>query len=189
MTDSLQHPYAQALAWALVHFVWQGAAIGLVAFAAAAARARSCGVGRYAIGVAALAAMLVAPVVTYRGASPSGVDAGVSSAAGDVRRCDAVANAGAARDRSSRPASLGTRRRCRRRRPSSVAGDLALWLTGVVDPVAAPGRRLDRRAPSGAPSDSAGRARDSGAGRARRRTARTRSRRLRSSSRRRSSCR
>jgi len=30
MTDFVQHPVVQALAWALVHFLWQGAAVGLV---------------------------------------------------------------------------------------------------------------------------------------------------------------
>ena len=59
----LEHPYAQALSWALVHFVWQGAAIGLAAwliwrYAGWSARAR------YATGVAAMALMLIAPVVT-----------------------------------------------------------------------------------------------------------------------------
>jgi beta-lactamase regulating signal transducer with metallopeptidase domain len=60
----LEHPYAQALSWALLHFVWQGAAIGLVAwlvwrFAGWSARAR------YVTGVVAMALMLAAPIATF----------------------------------------------------------------------------------------------------------------------------
>jgi beta-lactamase regulating signal transducer with metallopeptidase domain len=63
MTDFIQHPVVQALAWALVHFVWQGTAIGLAAFLALrVARPVST---RYAIGVGALALMLAAPVATF----------------------------------------------------------------------------------------------------------------------------
>ena len=54
----------QALGWALVHFVWQGAAIAMllaIALRATSARATSL---RYALCVAALAAMAVAPVWT-----------------------------------------------------------------------------------------------------------------------------
>ena len=62
MTDFVQHPVVQALAWALVHFLWQGAAIGLVVLVTARV-VRSASV-RYAIGVGALAAMLAAPTAT-----------------------------------------------------------------------------------------------------------------------------
>lgn len=63
MTDFIQHPVVQALAWALVHFVWQGTAIGLMAFVAL--RATRPASARYAIGVGALALMLAAPVATF----------------------------------------------------------------------------------------------------------------------------
>ena len=36
MADFIQHPVVQALAWALVHFVWQGTAIGLLVLIAVA---------------------------------------------------------------------------------------------------------------------------------------------------------
>src|SRR5215475_12740883 len=51
------------LGLSLSHFVWQGAAIAAVA-AGAIAMARKAS-ARYAIGVAALAAMFAAPVVTF----------------------------------------------------------------------------------------------------------------------------
>ena len=62
MADFVGHPFVQALAWTLVHFLWQGAAIGIVALALM--RSSRLPWTRYAIGVGALAAMLIAPVVT-----------------------------------------------------------------------------------------------------------------------------
>ena len=61
--DMLQQPYVQALARALGHFVWQGAAIGL-AMHLVVRIARPGAPARYLIGVASLAAMFVAPIVT-----------------------------------------------------------------------------------------------------------------------------
>lgn len=63
MTAVLQHPVLQALAWALVHFIWQGAALGAAAFLAIRV-SRGGAAARYTIGVATLALMLVVPVVT-----------------------------------------------------------------------------------------------------------------------------
>ena len=59
----LLHPYAQVLAWALVHFLWQGALIGLVAFGLMRVP-RFGAATRYTIGVVALGAMLAAPIAT-----------------------------------------------------------------------------------------------------------------------------
>jgi beta-lactamase regulating signal transducer with metallopeptidase domain len=61
MMDSLP---ATALAWTLVHFVWQGAAIGFAAFLLMSVCRRSSP-ARYGIGVLALAAMMAAPAVTF----------------------------------------------------------------------------------------------------------------------------
>ncbi|MEZ5318030.1 MAG: M56 family metallopeptidase [Vicinamibacterales bacterium] len=58
----VERPEAQALATALIHFLWQGAAIAALAFGAL--RLVQTASGRYAVAVGALAAMLVAPVVT-----------------------------------------------------------------------------------------------------------------------------
>ncbi|MFI5177930.1 MAG: M56 family metallopeptidase, partial [Vicinamibacterales bacterium] len=62
-SDLLLGPYAQALAWTLVHFLWQGALIGLVAVWLMR-MPRVGASARYTIGVTALAAMLAAPVAT-----------------------------------------------------------------------------------------------------------------------------
>lgn len=64
MTEFMQEPVVQALAWALVHFVWQGAAIGLAAYVAFRV-VRTSASARYAIGVGALMAMLAAPAATF----------------------------------------------------------------------------------------------------------------------------
>ena len=64
MTEFMQQPVVQALAWALVHFVWQGAAIGLAAYVAFRV-VRTSASARYAIGVGALVAMLAAPAATF----------------------------------------------------------------------------------------------------------------------------
>jgi beta-lactamase regulating signal transducer with metallopeptidase domain/sporulation protein YlmC with PRC-barrel domain len=53
----------RTLGLALAHFIWQGAAVGALS-AVAIATARSASV-RYIIGVAALALMVAAPVITY----------------------------------------------------------------------------------------------------------------------------
>ena len=57
------HPVAQALTWALVHFIWQGAALGLLAFAILRFAPLSAQ-GRYVAGIVTLMAMLVAPIAT-----------------------------------------------------------------------------------------------------------------------------
>jgi beta-lactamase regulating signal transducer with metallopeptidase domain len=61
--DLLSQPMAQAIAWALVHFLWQGALIGLTALGWMRAT-RGGASARYTIGVAALGLMLAAPIVT-----------------------------------------------------------------------------------------------------------------------------
>ena len=64
MADLVQHPVLQAISWALVHFIWQGAAIALAAMIAFRVVRASASL-RYAIGVGALAAMLAAPMATF----------------------------------------------------------------------------------------------------------------------------
>jgi beta-lactamase regulating signal transducer with metallopeptidase domain len=56
--------WAQALAWTLVHFIWQGGAIGLAAYLTLRLW-RLSSPARYGVAVAALAAMLIAPAATF----------------------------------------------------------------------------------------------------------------------------
>lgn len=65
-----------ALALALVHFLWQGAALALVA-AVLMRAARGSAQARYAIGVATLCAMVIAPVATTAWLLQSPAGAGV----------------------------------------------------------------------------------------------------------------
>ena len=53
----------QSLGWALLHFLWQGAALAALAAAAMAVCRRPA--ARYLIGVGALGLMLVAPIATF----------------------------------------------------------------------------------------------------------------------------
>ena len=57
-------PFLQSAGWALMHFVWQGAAIAVLAAAALRLTARRSANVRYVIGCVALALMLAAPAVT-----------------------------------------------------------------------------------------------------------------------------
>jgi len=59
-------PFLHSAGWALIHFVWQGAAIALVAAAALRLTERRSANTRYVIGCAALALMLAAPALTLR---------------------------------------------------------------------------------------------------------------------------
>ncbi|MGE3277853.1 MAG: M56 family metallopeptidase [Vicinamibacterales bacterium] len=63
--DLVRHPAAQALAWSLVHFLWQGAALGLVAMLALRVWRPADASVRYLVGVGLMAAMLAAPVATF----------------------------------------------------------------------------------------------------------------------------
>jgi beta-lactamase regulating signal transducer with metallopeptidase domain len=62
----LDHPLSSGLGWTLVHFVWQGALLGLVTFIVLRGMRPATAATRYGIGVLALASMLVAPLVTLR---------------------------------------------------------------------------------------------------------------------------
>jgi bla regulator protein blaR1 len=62
--DMFRQPVAQALGWALLQFVWQGALVGLLTAALLAVLRRSAADVRYVVSTVALALMLTMPVVT-----------------------------------------------------------------------------------------------------------------------------
>ena len=122
----LEHPYAQALSWALVHFVWQGAAIGLAAwliwrYAGWSARAR------YATGVAAMALMFMAPIVTVAMVGPR--SAAPSSTAGLIDKTPAP---GAIVAAEAPPARVVTPVEPVEPGEPFEPFVLALWLSGVL---------------------------------------------------------
>ena len=62
--DMFRQPVAQALGWALLQFVWQGALVALLTAAVLAVLRRSAADVRYVVSTVALALMLTMPVVT-----------------------------------------------------------------------------------------------------------------------------
>ena len=60
----LRQPAAQAVGWALLQFLWQGAAIGVLTAIALAALRRSAADVRYVLATIGLALMLTLPIVT-----------------------------------------------------------------------------------------------------------------------------
>jgi beta-lactamase regulating signal transducer with metallopeptidase domain len=60
----VRQPAAQAIGWALLHFVWQGALIGVLTAAALAVLRRSAADVRYVVSTIALSLMLTLPAVT-----------------------------------------------------------------------------------------------------------------------------
>lgn len=68
--------WAERLGWTFVHFLWQGAVIGAVAAGLLVWLSRRGPEVRYGIGVLALVASLLAPVVTFATFATLGVDGG-----------------------------------------------------------------------------------------------------------------
>jgi beta-lactamase regulating signal transducer with metallopeptidase domain len=64
ITPFIDQTSIQSLAWALVHFLWQGAVLGLMAFVVLRL-GRLRATTKYLIGVGTLAMMLAAPVATF----------------------------------------------------------------------------------------------------------------------------
>ncbi len=60
----LAHPLSRTLAWTLLHFLWEGLLIGLLAWGALALMQRRSPEARYAVGLGFLTVMALAPVVT-----------------------------------------------------------------------------------------------------------------------------
>ncbi len=125
MLSFLALPTTQTLAWALVHFLWQGAIVALVAagvmrWVATSARAR------YLTGVVALGLIFAAPVATFVILQPQGARsaAAVSAVplAVDVPLADAGLGAAAAIGTATATTAP----------PVVLSAMVALWLTGVV---------------------------------------------------------
>ena len=76
-------PFLQSAGWTLMHFVWQGAAVAMIAAAALRLTARRSANVRYLIGCGALALMLAAPAATLRLLWPA-ADSAVADASHEV---------------------------------------------------------------------------------------------------------
>ncbi len=71
-------PWVQALGWTLLHFIWQGLAVGIVFGAVRAALPKAFCNARYAAGLAALALLAWWPLATFIALRPRPMDATVS---------------------------------------------------------------------------------------------------------------
>ncbi len=85
----ISQPAAQAIAWALLQFVWQGALVGILTAMALFALRTSAADVRYVVATIGLSLMLTMPAVTavqtYRGLQESARAAGSALAASDVQ--------------------------------------------------------------------------------------------------------
>ena len=125
VTALADHPFAQALAWALLHFLWQGAVLGLAAMACFRVFSRSAN-ARYVAGVATLAAMLAAPVVTtiWIASARTAAPATASVSAGPPIRLNAPIPS-VSTSSTAAPAATGA--------AQSLTGIvLAIWMIGVT---------------------------------------------------------
>ncbi len=134
----------QALGWALVHFLWQGAALAVVLATALAVIRQSAARTRYAISLATLAAMLVLPIVTavhlHRPQPPgAAVAATVTGVAPVIARSpasevsDAATASTVAPSRVTRAATVSARLSVLRSMlDPALPWLVVVWLVGVV---------------------------------------------------------
>src|SRR5919112_284842 len=87
----LHEPAALVIGWALLHFLWQGAIIGVLAAAALAVLRASAADVRYVVATIALALMLTLPVVTATQMWTSGRPAPAASSE-STRACGEAAS-------------------------------------------------------------------------------------------------
>jgi beta-lactamase regulating signal transducer with metallopeptidase domain len=137
-----RHPAVQALAWALLQFVWQGAAIGALTALALVSLRRSAADVRYVVASIGLALMLTLPIVTgvqtYQAHGP-GSDLDFRSVARISRvfdNRDHHAALGRLRDLTTAPAVTATETvtapSAADRRSALAPALMLLWLAGVT---------------------------------------------------------
>ncbi len=93
MSGLLQNPLAQALAWTLLHFLWEGAVLGLAAWAGLWLLRHRSANARYLLACLALGLMLAAAVLTFVLLRPlfHSAEGGLAGAASSARALDPVA--------------------------------------------------------------------------------------------------
>uniref|UniRef100_Q024E3 Peptidase M56, BlaR1 n=1 Tax=Solibacter usitatus (strain Ellin6076) TaxID=234267 RepID=Q024E3_SOLUE len=80
MTTALAQPWAERLAWTLLHFIWQGTLWAAIYTVARLAAGRVTARARYAMACAALLGMALSPAATYWWLAQSGIAASPTSA-------------------------------------------------------------------------------------------------------------
>src|SRR5687768_1073147 len=98
--DLMQHPSIAALGWTLIHFLWQGALLGGAAFLILRVVRPERASTRYAIGVATLAAMVIACAMTFAIEMRPRPAAAIVSSTSSATFAPAVATSASARETS-----------------------------------------------------------------------------------------
>ena len=125
-------PAVQAIAWALVHFLWQGALVGLAAAGALTLLGKAKAAVRYGVALAALLVLLACPIVTtfwIAEASNRGTDAVLVDAEDELVPSRVAENPAPAFDS---PAALSTPSVVRDLLPTALPWVFGLWLAGVA---------------------------------------------------------
>src|SRR5687768_943422 len=99
--ELMQHPSIAALAWMLIHFLWQGALLGGAAFVTLRVARPERATARYALGVATLSAMVITCAMTFAIEMRSRPAAAIVSFTSPATFAPAVATPSAARQLSS----------------------------------------------------------------------------------------
>ncbi|MEN3337751.1 MAG: hypothetical protein V7647_1427 [Acidobacteriota bacterium] len=106
----LGQPAAQAVGWALLHFVWQGAAVGLLTAVTLALVRRSAADVRYVVSAIGLSVMFTVPVVTgaqiwsgmgHAAAAQPGDDLPRNTEAAGMRQAPSAVDAGVGSEREA----------------------------------------------------------------------------------------
>ena len=92
----LMQPAAQAIGWALVQFIWQGALIGAITAIALAALRQSASDVRYVVATIGLSLMLTVPVVSAVQGWRAAVEPVAFAGSVDTDRAAAVPMSGSA---------------------------------------------------------------------------------------------
>lgn len=125
MTIHFSPEFVRMVAWALLHFVWQGAAVAALLSIVLAVSKRAA--VRYAAGVAALALMMVLPFVTFLAlqtpAGPATVESSIESAMPASVMSASPAQAAALPAIAPRPSEAP---------PQAMLWVVRLWMFGVV---------------------------------------------------------
>src|SRR5262245_26130187 len=134
--DLLREPAAQALGWALLHFIWQGTIAGVLTAIALAALSKGASDVRYVVATIGLSLMVTLPAVTaiqfWRSATPAPVFAAFEDSSSLVPARATQPSVVNQHQTASEPAPSSSRMldsfRVERWLPMLVM----IWLTGVV---------------------------------------------------------
>jgi beta-lactamase regulating signal transducer with metallopeptidase domain len=134
-TEIISHVWTEALGWALVHFVWQGALVAL--FYGAVRLFSDSPKTRYAAGCAALSILAILPLITFWAIADGRLsnEREIERAAAPAFAGNAPANHTAARfsiDASASADRFGTRTILRRWLESRITLCVPLWAAGVA---------------------------------------------------------